>query len=68
MNLSTVQVSCCFLQSLSAHLAKSGVTHVPISSPPVLAVQEDSTHAGIGYSIHLVPIGDIVYGILEKKR
>ncbi|KAI6678668.1 hypothetical protein NL676_039464 [Syzygium grande] len=33
-------------QSLSAHLAKSGVTHVPISSPPVLAVQEDSTHAG----------------------
>lgn len=33
-------------QSLSAHLAKSGVTHVPISSPPVLAVREDSSPAG----------------------
>ncbi|XP_039172255.1 sterol 3-beta-glucosyltransferase [Eucalyptus grandis] len=33
-------------QSLSCHLAKSGVTHVPISSPPVLAVREDSSPAG----------------------
>lgn len=34
-------------QSLSAHLAESGVTHVPISSPPVLAVREDSSPAGL---------------------
>ncbi|KAK3419849.1 hypothetical protein EUGRSUZ_G00612 [Eucalyptus grandis] len=33
-------------QSLSAHLAKSGVTYVLISSPPVLAVREDSGPAG----------------------
>ncbi|XP_056159423.1 sterol 3-beta-glucosyltransferase isoform X2 [Syzygium oleosum] len=33
-------------QSLSGHLAKKCVTYVPISSPPVLAVQEDSGRAG----------------------
>ncbi|XP_048135563.1 sterol 3-beta-glucosyltransferase isoform X2 [Rhodamnia argentea] len=33
-------------RSLSAHLTKKCVTYVPISSPPVLPIQEDSSPAG----------------------